>query len=268
MLLNSKGVLRHVNQNPQLLILILPFFFYYIAKQYARVNFYRDPTSQYFDPSRAYDRMYTETRIAQADAFINASATHTFKRMSTAPPFLCIGMLTVSRPGGFVYFRESVGSLLDGLTQEERNGIYLMPFITHTDPTKHPVYPEPWLRNVVDRILMYNESERLTKEQFEHIKELEAERDRTGQPDREKHMFDYGLLMKQCMDTNATYVAIMEDDVLAMDGWYHRTRAALKDIERKETRKGLKDCRSPCYPQDFSKFQTNHISLLSPPLLH
>jgi hypothetical protein len=253
MLLNSKGVLRHVNQNPQLLILILPFFFYYIAKQYARVNFYRDPTSQYFDPSRAYDRMYTETRIAEADAFINVSATHTFKRMSTAPPFLCIGMLTVARPGGFVYFRESIGSLLDGLTQEERNGIYLMPFITHTDPTKHPVYAEPWLRNVVDRILMYNESERLTKEQFEHIKELEAERERTGQPDREKHMFDYGLLMKQCMDTNATYVAIMEDDVLAIDGWYHRTRAALKDIELKEARKGLKDCRSPCYPPRLLK---------------
>jgi hypothetical protein len=254
MLLNSKGVLRHVNQNPQLLVLILPFFIYYITKQYDRVKFYR--------------RMYTETRIAQADAFINASATHTFKRMGTAPPYLCIGMLTVARPGGFVYFRESIGSLLDGLTQEERNGIYLMPFITHTDPTKHPAYPEPWLRNVVDRILIYNESEHLTKEQFEHIKELEAERDRTGQPDREKHVFDYGLLMKQCMDTNVTYVAIMEDDVLAMDGWYHRTRAALKDIERKEARKGLKDCRSPYYPQDFSKFQTNHISLLSPPLLH
>jgi hypothetical protein len=244
MLLNSKGVLRHVNQNPQLLILILPFFIYYIAKEYARVNFYRDPTSQYFDPSRAYDRMYTETRIAQADAFVNTSATHTFKRTSSAPPYLCIGMLTVARPAGVVYFRQSIGSLLDGLTQEERNGIYLMPFITHTDPTKHPVYPEPWLRNVVDRILMYNESARLTEEQFIHVKELEAERDRTGQPDREKHMFDYGLLMKECMDTNATYVAIMEDDVLAIDGWYHRTRAALKDIERKEARKGLKDCKS------------------------
>lgn len=263
MLLNLKGVLRHAIQNPQLLILIFPFFLYYIAKQYARVNFYRDPTSQYFDSSRAYDRMYTAVRTAQADAFINGSATHTFHRTVSTPPYLCIGMLTVARPGGFVYFRTSIGSLLEGLTQEERNGIYLMPFITHTDPTKHPVYPEPWLRNVVDRILMYNESERLTKEQFDHIKELEAERDRTGQPDREKHMFDYGLLLKQCMDTNATYVAVMEDDVLAVDGWYHRTRAAIKDIERKEARRGIKDCKPPIHSLYF-----HHTPVLTPPVFY
>jgi hypothetical protein len=243
MLLNTKGVLRHATQSPHLLILTLPFFIYFLSKQYAQASFYRDPTSQYFDPSRAYNHMYTTVRSAQADAFINASATKPFHRTVSTNPYLCIGMLTVARPGGYVYFRTSIGSLLEGLTQEERNGIYVMPFITHTDPNRHPVYPEPWLRNVVDRILTYNESERLTKEQFDHIKELEAERDRSGQPDREKHMFDYGLLLKQCMDVNATYVAIMEDDVLAVDGWYHRTRAALQDIERKEARRDLKDCK-------------------------
>lgn len=245
MLLSTKGVLRHVAQSPQLLLLILPFFIYFLAKQYAQANFYRDPTSQYFDPSRAYNRMYTAVRSAQADAFVNASATRPFHRTVSTPPYLCIGMLTVARPGGYVYFRTSIGSLLEGLTQEERDSIYLMPFITHTDPKKHPVYPEPWLHNVVDRILVYSEAERLTKEQFEHIKELEAERDRTGTPDREKHLFDYGLLLKQCMDVNASYVAIMEDDVLALDGWYHRAKGALKDIERKASRNGIGDCKCP-----------------------
>jgi hypothetical protein len=151
-------------------------------------------------------------------------------------------MLTLARPSGIVYFRRSIASLLAGLTQEERNNVYVMPFVTHTDPTEHPVYGEPWLNNAVDRVLTYNTSEILTQEERAHIKDLEAERIKTGQPDREKHMFDYGLLLKTCATVNAPYIAMFEDDILALDGWYHRTKAALLEIERLNKLKGITDC--------------------------
>lgn len=44
---------------------------------------------------------------------------------------------------------------------------------------------------------------------------------------REKALFDYTYLLKACQAVNASYVAMLEDDVLALDGWYHRTRQAL-----------------------------------------
>jgi hypothetical protein len=45
-------------------------------------------------------------------------------------------------------------------------------------------------------------------------------------------MFDYAYLLSKCEDTFIPYVAIIEDDTLAMDGWYHRTMDALHEAEQ------------------------------------
>jgi hypothetical protein len=168
-------------------------------------------------------------------------------------------MLTLARPSGDIYFRTSMGSLLAGLTQEERDSIYLMPFITHTNPSEHPVYGEPWLEKVSDRVLGYNISQHLTEKKLAHIKELENERKKSGEPDREKHMSDYTYLMRTCADLGSKYILMLEDDVLALDGWLHRTKAAIREIERRTMLKGDKDCTSCCPTTEFqASLETTH----------
>src|SRR5204863_7772142 len=64
------------------------------------------------------------------------------------------------------YFQTTVGSLLQGLTEEERADIHLLLFITHTDPNAHPAYLEKWLSAAADTVLIYD----LKAKEFEHIK--------------------------------------------------------------------------------------------------
>ncbi|KIN09161.1 hypothetical protein OIDMADRAFT_48987 [Oidiodendron maius Zn] len=231
-------VRRRALQKPVLLCVLVTVFVFLLARNYAKLHFYRDPTSKFFDPSRAYERRYSEVRRREADVFVNVSATKPFLRNSTRPPLLCVGMLTIARPSGDVYFRTSVGSLLAGLTLHERDSIYLIPFVGHTNASAHPAFAEQWLHNVADLVLTYNNSKFLSEEQYVHIQELEMERERTGIPDREKHMFDYTQVLKECENVGAKYVAVVEDDILALDGWFHRMRKGLQEVERRTKMKG------------------------------
>ena len=91
---------------------------------------------------------------------------------------------------------------------------------------------------MADKVLTYNNSEVIKEGQWEHIRELEVERERSGIPDREKHLFDYTLALRECELAGASYTAVFEDDVLALDGWFGRMRAALEKVERIERRRG------------------------------
>ncbi|KAL2065733.1 hypothetical protein VTL71DRAFT_3403 [Oculimacula yallundae] len=221
-----------------LFIFLVPAFFFFFARNYAVSHFYRDPTSKFFDPTRAYQQNYSHVRRREADAFVSPSATKPFLRNSNSTPLVCIGILSIARPSGDVYLRTTVGSILEGLTPHERDTIYLIPFIAHTNTSEHPVSTEPWLRNVADKVLTYNNSKFVSSEEYVHIQDLENERKRTGLPDREKHMFDYIRVLKECEDVGASYVAVFEDDVLALDGWLHRTRKALEEVERQTKTNG------------------------------
>jgi hypothetical protein len=214
---------------------------YLLALIHFRLRSYRDPTSFFFDPDRGYAPIYSDVRQRQANDFIDVAAS--------APPFplhggegeadassesLCVGMATVARANAR-YFRTSVGSLLEGLDSEERRRIYLILMVAHTDPTVHPAHNESWLRNVADKILLYD----LPEDQMNHLRSLEKE----GSLYREKGLFDYTYLLKSCLATGAPYIIMLEDDVLALDGWYHRTEDALHIAETQSAlMKASADC--------------------------
>jgi len=161
-------------------------------------------------------------------------------------------MLSVGRPSGDDYFRTSLGSIIAGLTQYERDAIHFVPFIGHTNASIHPDYGQPWLHNLADSIMTYNNSKFLSDEQYMHIQELERERERTGVLDREKHLFDYTQVLKECESVRSRYVAVFEDDVLALDGWFHRMSKALQVIELEIRKRGHNGCKS--LPSDLERF--------------
>ena len=48
----------------------------------------------------------------------------------------------------------------------------------------------------------------------------------------EKGLFDYQYLLDKCTEKFTPYVALFEDDTVAVDGWYHRTLSAIQEAEQ------------------------------------
>lgn len=231
-------------------VLLVFLFLYLLLVQYARMRCFCDPTSLFFDPSRGYLPAYSTVRAEQANAFIdkiNDAATHKLpqgspkvaeekKPENEKNPGLCVGIASIAREGAR-YFKTAVGTALADLSETERADIRLILFIAHTDPTRHPAYSERWLLELADTVLLYDPDE----VDIEHIRGLETDQ-QAKVSGREKGLFDYTYLLKACYAVNASYVVMLEDDVVALDGWYHRTRDALRIAERQTAAMGASKC--------------------------
>jgi hypothetical protein len=199
--------------------------FYLLLIQYYRHANYRDPTSYFFDPTRAYARLYSAKRIKEADAFIESADVLSSHELSQQPLVMCVGVATVARRGD-QYVRRTIGSLLDGLTVEERSNLYLTVLIGHTEPSKHPIFAERWTEMLPNRLLEYQKAD------IARIKGWED-----SELYRNKTIYDYTYLLNDCYKTGARYIAMIEDDTLAVEGWYPRALEALRNIEREMERR-------------------------------
>ncbi|KAM0714696.1 hypothetical protein Q7P37_009713 [Cladosporium fusiforme] len=202
-------------------------FIYLTTVLYIRSISSRDPGSWFFDPSTAYRASHSDERRRQAELFVGAANTTAFSSYTGhlengKAPRMCIGIPSVAREPRHI--DATIGSLVDGLTTHQRNELYLIVLLPHSDATKHSAYQEPWLRNLVDEIIHYNNSGL----QNDHIVALEHEQS----PFREKGLFDYKLLLNACLQkTDAPYVAIFEDDIVATFDWYQLTLAGITEAE-------------------------------------
>lgn len=255
--LSSSSIIRkcrhwcnHLTPLSQISIAVISFIAIYLcALQYCRWKYNLDPTSFFFDPRHGYAEGYSSVRRHEAEQFIaSASSAYPYNKTLASPaPKFCVGLNSVARDH-VRYFPTAVGSLLHGLTPEERQEIYLVLFIAHRDPTTHPSYSEPWMENVADRVLTYA----LPAEQLDHIRDLENE----GGLFREKMLFDYTYLLKACVGTGASYIVMNEDDVIAQDGWYHRMVEAVRIAEEKTIRKKSAKCKA--YDAGLLRSKSHH----------
>lgn len=220
-------------------VFLIFLFPYTLLVFYARTRCSRDPGSVFFRPSTAYDLSYSLVRLEQADEYIDGvnGASELQPPKSSRQPGLCVGIASIAR-NGVRYFRSTVGTVLEGLSEMERGDIYLILFIAHTDPSQHPAYLEPWLHKVADQVLLYNSTD--IDVDIDHIRTLET--DEAKQTGREKALFDYTYLLKACEAANTSYTIMLEDDVVAQDGWYHRTRDALDSAEKQTQEIGAAKC--------------------------
>jgi hypothetical protein len=184
----------------------------------------RDPTSVFFNPQKGYDPRYSDVRRQQADAFITAyNPDNVVKAGEEKKRKLCVGIPSFKREAE-QYLPEAVGSLLEGLTPEERQEIYLIAFLPHSNPERHPAYNEAWLSGLADEVITYAYG----IDRMQYIRDME-----TRDNFLEKGLFDYAYLLDKCVEQYTPYIAIFEDDTVAMDGWYHRTIAAIHEAEQK-----------------------------------
>lgn len=188
--------------------------------QYLRSIDASDPSSLFFNATRAYERRYSSVRITEADEYIARTPENATSWHASATPTFCIGIVTVQRNGAD-YFKTLVGSLLEGLSYHERSDLMLTPLIAHNDPYVHQAFNESWLQNLADRIITY---EALPQRDKARLRYLE-----TPEGHREKALYDYSYMLETCLNLSTPYMLLLEDDVLAADGWYQRLNAAVKD---------------------------------------
>lgn len=190
----------------------------------------RDPGSWFFNPRSAYRPQYSKVRTQEANAYIAKLSAHAAEKsthlpgafVSSADRQLCVGIASVAREGA-QYLGTTVGSLLQGLADDDREDMHIKVLIAHTNPLKHPDYLESWLSAGVDDVLLYRN---LSESQLQLVEEGERNRAQL-----EKWVFDYTYLAKGCLATGAEYVAMLEGDVLAAEGWYTRTMEGLIEAE-------------------------------------
>jgi hypothetical protein len=219
--------------------------FYFIVAIYFSQQCYRDPSSFFFRPSLARVLEYSAVRSAQARNFAVEKAAERYPLKwpgeSTEPPEICVAISSVSR-GGFSYLKDTVGSLLQGLDPSERERLFVVVLLAHSDQTKHEEYGKPWLRNSVDSLPSYPKKDAPF---MKRIKELEGKAGDYNAHAR-KQKIDYGILLEECAKLKPRYTVTLEDDVVAMDGWFQRTLDAMTAAED-ESRKlrpqnGTDDC--------------------------
>lgn len=213
---------RPYTASPQIKLFVVFTIAYCIATQYLRVVSSRDPSSFFYDAKRAYQRRYSLTRIEEASDFIATSGQSGDYVKASSDPSICVGIATVQRNDA-EYFDLLVGSLLDGLSDTERSDILLLPFIANINPYKHYAYNETWLSNLSDEVITYGNVSARDKARM-RLQE-------TPNGHMKKALFDYSFMLQKCLDSKAPYILMLEDDVIAADGWYRRTKAALTDME-------------------------------------
>jgi hypothetical protein len=190
------------------------------AVQYFRIVASPDPSSFFLDVKRAYQRRYSTIRIEEAADFIARSTKEQAK--ASSDPSICVGIATVQRDDA-KYFDLLVGSLLDGLSDAERRDILLLPFIANIDPHTHYAFNESWLFDLADEVLTY---ENVLKKDKARMRYQE-----TPKGHEKKALFDYSYMLRKCLGSGAPYILMLEDDTIAANSWYRRTKAALMDME-------------------------------------
>ena len=204
---------------PRFLLFLTFLITYLFLAQYCRRHLsFADPTSIFFDPVKGHEQHYSLQRQHEADLFLSTlNITSAHDSSAAHPPRMCLGIPTVAREGE-QYIRSTIGSLLAGLELRHRQEIHITILIANTFPHKHPIFHEPWIESAVDDVLFYDVNRNVTN----LLTQWEKERAYT-----KKGLFDYSYTLQRCLETGAQWIAMLEDDTLAAEGWYPRTMDAL-----------------------------------------
>ncbi|KAL4929207.1 uncharacterized protein BDV17DRAFT_262087 [Aspergillus undulatus] len=204
--------------------------FYLFLLILCRFRSARDPGSFFFQPEEGYRPQYSVQRIEESFEYLRPynqsfnDPTHPSRNFSSTSEdvTICVGIVTVKRPIE-QKIDTTVASILDNLSEKERATLTIHVLFALTSPTAHPDYNQPWLPNVVDRVLTYEQLDA----HVSTLRRLEEKKDI-----KRKSIIDYHLSLKSCYeDSQAPWIMMLEDDVVAQRGWYHRTMQSLETVQ-------------------------------------
>jgi hypothetical protein len=121
-----------------------------VAFLYCRQTLWSNPQSVFFNSDRAHEFRYSAERLQDGRAYINATDSHnqTSASHTQNQPVMCVGMVTAKRRKE-QYLDDTIGTMLVGLTPEERSAINVRLLFADFVPDRHPDWDKDWL-NLVD----------------------------------------------------------------------------------------------------------------------
>lgn len=133
--------------------------------------YWRDPHSAFFDSTHVYEKDYSDRRqsfgLSFLDDLVERNQTSLFSNSTsnlsgdsdgdgdTEVPDMCIAYVTIKRDmqdrnKGRQYIDAALGTMIDGLSEEERKRVWISLLFADTDPSVHPLWGEEWLGRVAD----------------------------------------------------------------------------------------------------------------------
>lgn len=205
---------------------------------YCNYALWRDPHGAYFHSEQVYDLGYSTVRRQQARAFLeqysDSNSTTPPPRRVGDRPALCAAFTTVRRehPDAARYFSDSVGSMLEGLSPQERAAVNVSVLFANADgPALHPDFGAPWLSALVDHAAGY---EGMSAAEIAELRHMEQSEDF-----QRKGVFDYIYALERChRETRAPFIAVFEDDIVFAADWLARTLLGLQRLATTPSEKG------------------------------
>lgn len=150
--------------------------------------------------------------------------------------FLCIGIPSLNRTHSTPLIH-TLSSLVDTLTPEERNSVYIVVLLADQNPRSHIAYGEPWLSRLADDVIVYDgKDSRDTpkkKEPDDAYRVIPYDLRKQGRGwTRSEHVHvDHSVLIETCRARGAPYFALIQDDVITSRDWFQRFKAGVTEVE-------------------------------------
>ena len=209
------------------------------------VHAYDDPSSIFYSPRRAFYRVYSAVREAEAATFFDRLATNngaphgTISTSDREGELLCIGIPSVNRTHSTPLLH-SLGTLSDFLTKEERDSIYIVVLLADKNPRAHFAYGVPWLSQLADEVLVYDGRDdtkdipkRPEPDNAYRVIPYNLHRHHRGWTRAETTHLDHSVLIETCRQRGSPYFALIQDDVVASRDWFQRLGAGIVDVEER-----------------------------------
>lgn len=217
--------------------------------RYCYRNSFQDPSSYFFDRTRAYEQSYSALRETQSDDFLGKASTvpataqqpliynkgsSTSQHEDTNNSRICIGIPSVERERE-QFVGKTMASLIDTLSPEERRTITLKVLLADEEPQSHSAYGQSWLENIADDILLYGHgSSESGEDKYKRLSWDGHHRPR-GEARNHRVQLDYANLMEACRNQETDYFILVEDDVIASEDWLKRLQHSLFETEAQNT---------------------------------
>lgn len=203
-----------------------------IALLWCKFNSFDDPSSGFYNPDTAYEERYSVYRKAQVQEFLKSNATKP-EAHEASGKFLCIGIPSINRTSE-AFLSDTVGSLVQPLTTEERESIHIVVLLADKLPTAHFAYKQSWLTNLVDQVLVYDDPLSHAEREYKSISYQVREDGVLRGADRVESMrLDHSVLVEACRNKGSEYFALVEDDILASPDWFHKAQHGIGYVEEK-----------------------------------
>ncbi|PYI30620.1 integral membrane protein [Aspergillus indologenus CBS 114.80] len=219
---------HHFNRKQRLLLTTYAILFSFLLLL-CRFWSLRDPGSLFFESTEGYRPKYSLTRIQESLDYLSVynqtGVSYPYPPSDYQPPkdkTACVGIVTVKRP-----LQQNLGttvaSIQDTLTPEQRRALNIQVLFALSDPADHPDYNQTWLSTIVDQVLTYEtvDAPHVTIARLEKQKDI-----------KRKSLLDYRLGLQACYDrSDAPWIIMLEDDVVAQRNWYEHTMQSVRRIE-------------------------------------